>query len=335
MNTKFKKTAVLLVVVITTLSSSLNALAWSSANWKAVDDNGSGGGTGHWSLVDKMSESLFASPSAPNDTDFSTHKDIVAEAAYQTDYLDCMSAETGNTINLSPYHAKAELNGTTTGSKGYALSTVTNQHLKFLYELARRRLVLGSKLDLVSSNYSGDTYYGVTIGQTMKRRIVDDLVELNQELLNQGYDMSKVDHQGYMVLGVYFHLLEDIYAHRAEFTQSMVSNIDAAHINYTGTDTEKRTWLKGKIGTSGIPMIRLKDFLIDSGLSVSYTIGSVTNTVVCADNQAYEDNPFYFSARYTSAVDATNKEIREIMADIDDDNATDFSFPTYSSVHLN
>ena len=336
MITKNKKIICFLVAVITVLSVSMNAFAWTKDMWNTIPDNGSSQGTGHKSMILKIGASIgnvnFKCP-ASTDTDTDNHRNIVAEAARLTDALDCMSAENGNTVNLSPYHAKAQLDGTT-GSSGYSLATVRDQHLKFLYELARRRLVLGSKLDLISSNYTADTYYGVTINLAMKRRIVDDLTVLNAQLVAEGYDMTKVDHQGYMVLGVFFHLLEDIYAHRAKVTKDMVSSTSNANYIKAAdfTSTTVRSNLLTLLSSTSIPMIRLKDYLkSDSSLSASYTNGTMTGLSAAS---AYEDNPFYYSSRYSAAYNATVSQLSKIMADTDSDDATDFSFTTYSNVPL-
>ena len=322
-----------LSIMLSLVSVGNSVFAWSANKWEGVSDNGNGQGTGHQSMINKISDSLFCSPKFPKETDTTTHRAIVAKAAYYTDALTDIMSASANThngkTNYSPYHAKSE----------YSLTEV-KQHAEFLYELARRRLVLGSKLDLESSNYSQtkDNYYGTTIKVATKNRIIDNLKELNAKMIEDGYDMSKVDHQGYMVLGVYFHLLEDIYCHWAKFTSSMVSGINANDINssYASDPTPKTAFnatdLKTKVG-SGIPMIRLKDYLKNDGLTFSYKIGSTTTKVTgLKANQAYEDNPFYYSERYARAFEATKAQLSYIMSD--DGDADDFKFTTYSNVPL-
>lgn len=319
MNTKFKKVVAILVVALTALSLSITSFAWPANKWNSV--NGNGQGTGHKSMIENLSSAKFTCPAAPSDTDYATHKEIVALAAYYTDALDIMDAAATTNGVYSPYHAKTN----------YTLTEV-KQHAKFLYELARRRLVLGKKLDLVSSNYSQTKtyYYDAYIEVDTKNRIIDDLSVLNDELADLGYDMDKIDNQGYMVLGVYFHLLEDIYCHRAILTSSQIDTsgfiIDSSHINYgtsTTTLAQKKTWLKNQIGTSGIPMIRLKDYLLSNGEGEKLlSVPNTTNLVSAAG--AYEDNPFFYASRYAAAYSATNTQLSSIMKDVDD--ACDFSF---------
>lgn len=317
MNCK-KILAISLAIMISSSVCSSTVLAWSDNTWKKVVDNGNGQGTGHKSMILKMSADIFTSPRGKEEDDDENrknHRDIVAEAASLTDKLETMksSADTTDKI-LSPYHAKT----------AYSLDDVTNKHAKFLYELARRRLVAGSKLELDSSKYEGDTYHGANIGLATKRRIIDDLRILNNELVKKGYDMSDVDHQGYMVLGVYLHLIEDIYCHKATFTQERVKDIKAKYIIGNGTSKEKVKWLKDKIG-AGIPITRLNDYLKKE---LSVKIDSQADKIECTPHMAYEDNPFYWSSRYTAAYSATEEQLLAIM------NDEDFTFTTYSDVPL-
>ncbi len=149
--------------------------------------------------------------------------------------------------------------------------------------------------------------------------------------------MTKVDHQCYMVLGVFFHLLEDIYAHRAQVTKDMVNTssnanyIKAADFKSTTERSNLLTYLSNS-STPSIPMIRLKGYLkSDSSLSASYPNGTMTGLSAAS---AYEDNPFYYSSRYSAAYNATVSQLSKIMADTDSDDSADFTFTTYSGVPL-
>ena len=91
--------------------------------------------------------------------------------------------------------------------------------MSFLYELARRRLVRNSPLDMTATNYKGAKYYSVPITLEMKRRIIVDMKTLYGRLTSHyqgtGVNVTSTTVQGYMVQGIMVHLVEDIMAHRA------------------------------------------------------------------------------------------------------------------------
>lgn len=288
------------LVVIMCSSLVNSAFAWPSNQWHSVSDDGYGRGTGHASMIGKIA------------FDTNEHREITQMAARLTDELDCMDAGATTAGIYSPYHAKSE----------YSMDDV-KKHLKFLYELARRRIVLGSQLDLDPSDYKSSSYYGAELDVATKRRIIKDLQEVVKKEKLDGHNMTNVKNQGYMVLGVYFHLLEDTYCHRAKFTSGLVGTIHSDHFTSNG----KNELIKKIASRNGIPMIRLKDYLKDS-FPMSYTVKSETKTVNASKAAAYEDNPFFYTTRYSAAYKATKDQLKNILNDKSSDSSK-FVFNTY------
>lgn len=325
--------------------------SWSSETWKGTNNSM---GTGHYSLMNKLPLSYFGNNSE-NDTEKTINKSIAADAAWRIDILDWTSAssELGKAQRNSngyidtslsghcyaPYHAKAQ----------YDMGEVLN-HMFFLYELARRRLILGSNLNLDPTSYSGDKYYSVYIGQKMKRRIIVDLSAMydHQSIVFGGsIDMNTVRHKGYMVLGVFLHLVQDIQAHRAKVTSQMLygkadgtvyygydtmtnsaadSRICGSNIIGVSSGNFDEYWkLYSKIKADGsIPMNKLKKFL-NENININCN-GSI---YMCSKSQAYEDNPNFYSDRYNSAYTFTQAYINRMYSDT---GATSTQLNTYYAV---
>ena len=305
--------------------------SWSSEAWLGKDESL---GTGHYSLMNKLSISYFGND-YESDTEKTNNRTIAADAARRIDLLEWTSSthDLGNAprnikgyidTSLSghcyaPYHAKAQ----------YDMNEILNQ-MFFLYELARRRLVLGSNLSLDPLSYSGDKYYSVYIGEKMKRRIIVDLSAMyeHQSIIFGGsINMNTVRHKGYMVLGVFLHLVQDIQAHRAKVTHNMLfdkadgtvyygydnmadsaadSKICGANIIGVSSGNYDKYWeLYNKIHSDGsIPMNKLKTFLNNNGIPHT-----------CTRAQAYEDNPNFYRDRYTSAHNFTWAYINRMYND--------------------
>lgn len=262
--------------------------SWTAGKW--LD----GSNTGHEAMVNAMD--FTSSCLRPNtETEGIHNKWIVARAARQTDGIKQLSAaddtyrdangavvakEKGGTRMLSPYHAKSE----------YALSEVLS-HLHFLYELARRRLILRSNLDLNAGNYKGNTYYGVSIPLQTKKRIIADLNVLYKDLetsCKNTINMNTVMAKGFMVLGVFLHLVQDIQAHRAVVKLNMVF-CSSQTADYYTADVMGETISNSRINGTNIlnaatgsylfrifkdqgpmPIIRLKDFLKNDKKKIYY-----------------------------------------------------------------
>lgn len=285
-------------------------------------------GTGHKSLINQMSTNYFGKGSESY-SEKVRNKSIVARAIELTDSLEWLSAtdELGNKERLSsgqidygsskychsPYHAKSQ----------YTLNE-TVEHLKYLYELSRRRLVLNSPLNLKATEYSyTNSYYGVTIDKKIKRRMIVDLSAVYDHLsvwFSNEFSMDTTERKGYMVLGVFLHLVQDMQAHRAIVTKNMLycnndgtvfhgydtftdsgtaSTIDLSNI--AGVKEGKGDWsyynlLFNKINENGgIPIIRLKD-VYKSNFYISLS------KVPVSASQAYEDNPYFYRDRFTTAI---------------------------------
>lgn len=285
-------------------------------------------GTGHKSLINQMSTNYFGKGSESY-SEKVRNKSIVARAIELTDSLEWLSAtdELGNKERLSsgqidygsskychsPYHAKSQ----------YTLNE-TVEHLKYLYELSRRRLVLNSPLNLKATEYSyTNSYYGVTIDKKIKRRMIVDLSAVYDHLsvwFSNEFSMDTTERKGYMVLGVFLHLVQDMQAHRAIVTKNMLycnndgtvfhgydtftdsgtaSTIDLSNI--AGVKEGKGDWsyynlLFNKINKNGgIPIIRLKD-VYKSNFYISLS------KVPVSASQAYEDNPYFYRDRFTTAI---------------------------------
>lgn len=307
--------------------------SWAKDKW---ENNESSIGTGHYTLINNLPLSYF-SMGASDDTDKYHHRWIVADSAYRTDYLNEMKAspitkrnENGEISSsgigqASPYHAKTD----------YSMTVVVKNHLFFLYELARRRLILRSNLDLESINYNGDSYYGVAIPQKMKRRIIVDLKVLYENLkthYGNTISMEDVQHKGYMVLGVFLHLAQDIQAHRAQFTMDMLfaeedgssfyiydsfatnasdCKINGKNVRGVLNGNYDEYWeLYDCVKAGKMPMIRLKDYLNDN-----FTINCKGKSYYVYKASAYEDNPYFYSARYDAALWTSEEYIKRMKSD--------------------
>ena len=325
--------------------------SWHNDTWKDGSPS-----SGHYSIINSMSISYF-SWGASNDTQKTNNKILVAGSANLTDCISSLSAkEEGNAerdvngeivyskgkysqVNpsYSPYHGKSE----------YGIIPVV-QHLSFLYELARRRLVRNSPLDMTATNYKGAKYYSVPIPLEMKRRIIVDMKTLYDRLKNhygpKGIDVTSTTGQGYMVMGVMLHLVQDIQAHRAIVPWDMVfsssdkttegykndvmgllssnSKISYTNIAGSGNNKGKPAMLGAAIKKyDGIPFIRLKDFL---PVTVTVTCGAGSKTYEnCEPAEAYEDNPYFFRKRYFSAVNFSKNYINDMMNDKEADSIRD------------
>lgn len=293
--------------------------SWNSYSWQGID------GTGHFTIINKMPLSCFGKQNE-SDTEKTYHRWIAARASYLTDNLEWLSGshvlgkanrnDAGEIVMdgqefKPPYHA----------SSTYSINEVVSSHLQFLYELARRRIVLGSKLDLVATNYSGNTYYKVGISRKMKRRIIVDLRAVHEHtsvyFQNYPIDMNTAINQGYMVLGVFLHLVGDIQAHRAQIKFDMLfaksdGMIYYGYDNFAASAGESRInglniigmpnnfdtyWeLYNLLKQGPIPMIRLQARLKDS-----FTIGYNGQQYNCTKASAYEDNPYFYSDRFDTA----------------------------------
>lgn len=305
--------------------------SWSTYPWAGELDKG------HYSLTNSLALSYFE---GANTAEQVAYRNIVAEAARMPDILARMSASDGNEgrddygnivpstgIMYSPYHAKTD----------YSLDQV-KQHILFLYELARRRIMLKEAFSETITDYYGDNYKGVAISQKMQRRIVKDIIDMksakgqktdknDSSKIIAEWDMpSKLEKakdktvgKGYMILGVFLHLIQDLQAHRAKFIRNMlfdvhsgfytedsfVDNILGSRINHKNiiNDNLKQSLVITLNSIGWIPMIRLKDYLKDN---ISVTIKGATYNCK-SKNQAYEDNPFYFADRFTVA-EVTSKD---------------------------
>ena len=306
---------------------------------------------GHSWLVNQVPDTYFGS-SSTSLTAKKQNKSIAAQAAVYTDTLDYMeagalgnsnrviasgaptNAAVSSTVfkSLSPYHAKAEANGS-----GYALTTVINSHLKFLYELARRRLVLGSNFDMNPSNYGDGAYYGISIDGPTKRRIIYDLVNDLYPAMCDHFGtavMNSRTSKGWMIMGVCLHLTGDVFAHRASIRKSMVfwGNSDTAtytsmdlgtsmsNSHVLGVHIRNSTGLYNKLNTGPIPAIRLKDYLFTGNTTIEIEGTNFTATPA----QAYEDNPYFFSYRYDATIEATESTLMDMWDDTG--NNTTYTF---------
>lgn len=314
--------------------------SWSSSRWNEETVSG------HYSMINNMELSYF-SVGAANDTQRVYNRGIVASAAYNTDMIEQLSSKgSGN----YPRNANGEVLGKNEGEKCYSPYHAKSQydmtdvlhHLRFLYELARRRLVLNSPLNLTATDYSGNSYYGAVLDQKMKRRIIVDMNVLYQNLAEQ-YRNTQVNinttyGKGYMVLGVFLHLVQDMEAHRAKVSKGMVFSSSSYNSYYTadyfgasmGECRIKGNNIFGNPATgngsyshacmmlyvqltngAAMPVIRLKDYLKNN-------ITIVYNNKVFADqepSQAYEDNPHFASYRFSIAQLHSKSYINQMLAD--------------------
>ena len=154
--------------------------------------------------------------------------------------------------------------------------------------------------------------------------------------------MHTTESQGWMIAGVYLHLLGDIFAHRAKIIKSMAFSENSVNSTYdemtmvpgasgSRIDEEhipgsKRQALYDKLtATGGIPAIRLKDYLFGKDDEQSILYNGTYLSVSAA--QAYEDNPFFYSHRYEASEDATEESLEDMW--LDTGQTTTFSFEDY------
>lgn len=331
--------------------------SWNNDKWENM------GASGHYSMINNMDISYF-SWGASNDTQKTNNRMLVAGAANLTDCIPSLSAsgegnaerdangkitylyradgellrdDQGNPKfkniypNYSPYHGKSQ----------YNMKQVV-QHLSFLYELARRRLALNSAFDMNVGNYKADTYHSIRIDKQTKRRIIADMGTLYQRMKenykDSAADVTTTRGKGYMILGVFLHLVQDIQAHRAIVTRKMVFPTESYKIGYDkdvmGISSEgskinyenivdrgddKNINRAERLDTvlkkyNGIPFIRLKDFIVAHPI---ITVASKTYSK-CSPAGAYEDNPYFFRRRYMSAVSIANDYVNQMIADKQD-----------------
>lgn len=318
---KYQKEAEVKNIVQKTVSDEESFVegSWNSETWQGID------GTGHFTIINKIPLSYFGNNNE-SETEKTYHRWIAARASYLTDKLEWLSGshvlgkanrnDAGEIVMdgqefKPPYHASSK----------YSINEVVSSHLQFLYELARRRIVLGSNLDLVATNYSGDTYYKVSIPRKMKRRIIVDLRAVHEHLSvyfqNYPINMNTATNRGYMVLGVFLHLVADIQAHRAQIKHDMLfaqsdgmvyygydsftasaaeSRINGSNIKGTPNNFDTYWELHNLLKQGPLPMIRLQSRLKDS-----FTIGYNGKQYNCTKASAYEDNPYFYSDRFDTA----------------------------------
>lgn len=313
--------------------------SWSTYPWAGSLD------IGHYSLTNSLAPSYFI---GANTAEQVAYRNIVAEAARMPDILARMSASGGNTgrddygniaastgTMYSPYHAKTQ----------YSLDEV-KQHILFLYELAGRRIMLKEAFSETISDYYGDNYKGVAISQKMQRRIVKDIIDMKSAKGNKKdgngkiiaeWDMpSKLANagnstagKGYMILGVFLHLVQDLQAHRARMVSSMIysngqyskedtfvdsaseSRINTSNIKNASTGSTLMGILTIIGGSTGLPMIRLKDYLKNN-----ITIYVNNQKYELEDNnQAYEDNPYFYAKRFSTAKSFSSSYMTSMLHD--------------------
>lgn len=197
--------------------------------------------------------------------------------------------------------------------------------------------MLNIPMDTTVTNY-GDDYAGVALEKKMQRRIVADILKMKNAKGKNAlaeWDMpsklaaasNSVAAEGYMAFGVFLHLVQDIQAHRARVASNMIyyngtyskkdTFVDSAEESHINTSNIKNasvgSTLNGiltVIGSpTGLPMIRLKDYLIDK-ITIyingePYTFKKEKdekgNVVKNTLNQAYEDNPYFYAYRFSTA----------------------------------
>lgn len=268
-----------------------------------------------WHLLRTKVNSIPLSYFKGSTTDQTAYRNITAEAVIQTDKEYMSATDKGNYGRneygerltkeapkmFSPYHAKSE----------YSLDEV-KQHVLFLYELARRRIILEEPFSTTVSDYNGNSYFNIAIPQKMQRRIVVDLRELKEKVnLASNNNVLGV---GYMIFGVFLHLVQDMQAHRAKVDVSMILKSDGSyydedlfgqyvsenHINGDNFLNKSNKLQDLKIRTQssvGMPMIRLKDYLKEN---VNIVVNGKSYSPISAAG-AYEDNPFFYSDRFSMA----------------------------------
>lgn len=206
--------------------------------------------------------------------------------------------------------------------------------------------MLGETLSFNTDNYSGNAFHKIAIPQKMQRRIVVDLHECMLDTLNRdGFGDGNIE-RGYMVLGVFLHLIQDLQAHRARFLPHMVFTNGPFSSIYTEdvfTSSVSGTRINGNNLSGGIysdigivlntekaiPMIDLKDYL-KSSINI-HCNGNDYNGL--KPGQAYEDNPFFFSDRFTTAKNFSSRYMSEMNADTGE-TTTRTTYFTAASVPL-
>lgn len=297
--------------------------SWSKDTW---ENETRSDGTGHYSMINGLDTGYFARGAADY-TGMVHNRWIVADAAYRVDVLyDFKNDSWVNTVQdknnqYPPYHGNTHY---TTGE----LCAPIN----FLYELSRRRLVLGQQLSMDSSAYNNkDEYKGVYIPVAMKKKMVDDMLSMYNSLRSQYGSLINMDSpysRGYMVLGVLMHALEDFYCHRAKVTWDMISASDDgsvgwydvfgatcndSHINcnnFSGNNWANYWKCIRYIKTyGGIPINNLKAKM-NSVITINCNNRSYTFTN--AANMVYEDNPYFYSNRYAASLYVTKATLQDM-----------------------
>lgn len=318
--------------------------SWSMERW--LDGSAT---SGHYTIINNIPLSYF-SFGAANDTEKTNNRWITAISAQRTDSIKRMSASgTGNSYRnangeiadgttkcYSPYHAKSD----------YTLAQVV-QHLGFLYELARRRLVLNQDITFNVQGYTNNEYYGAKLDNRMIRRIIVDLRELYNNLVSYysgtGVKINSVAGRGYMVLGVFLHLVQDMEAHRAIVSRGIIFSGSGVGSYYTsdksggmmgecringnniygnpdsGTGSYSYTCLTlyNQLLYATMPIIRLKDYLKGKNEDdkTRCTITYQGKTYRCLGAQAYEDNPYFASYRFSFAQNYSQSYIDRMKSD--------------------
>lgn len=251
---------------------------------------------------------------------------IVADTAHLVDILDAFNNKSWTTMvsddnnKYPPYHANTHY---TTGE----LCAPIN----FLYELARRRLVLGEQLSMDSSAYNNkDEYKGVYIPVAMKKKMVDDMFVMYNTLKSHYGTLINMDlpySRGYMVLGALMHMVEDFYCHRAKVTWDMISasadgsigwydvfgtTCNDSHMycgNFSGNNWENyKRCLEYIQAYGGMPINRLKEKM-NSPITIKCNNESYT---LYSPNQVYEDNPYFYSNRYAASLFVTKAVLQDM-----------------------
>lgn len=283
-------------------------------------------GTGHYSMINGLDTGYFARGAADY-TGMVHNRWIVADTAYKVDDLDDFKNKTWTDENSDkndkypPYHANTHY---TTGE----LCAPIN----FLYELSRRRLVLGEQLSMDSSAYNNkNEYKGVYIPVTMKKKMVDNMLAMYNFLKNyygSSINMDSPYSRGYMVLGVLMHTLEDFYCHRAKVTWEMISasndgsvgwydvfgaTCNDSHINcnnFSGNNWANYWKCIRYIKTyGGMPINNLKPKM---NSVITIICNNQSKTFYNKANMVYEDNPFFYSNRYAASLYVTKATLQDM-----------------------
>ncbi len=301
--------------------------SWSKDSWQ---NESSSNGTGHYSMINGLDTEYFAA-GASDYTSKCYNRWIVADSAYRVDTLEQFKPDSevwkkdknlSSNNRYSPYHANTHY------STGELCAPIN-----FLYELARRRIVLGKQLSMNSSSYNNkDEYKGVYIPVDMKKKIVDNMQAMYSNLkahYGSTINMDLPISRGYMVLGVLLHLVEDFYCHRAKVTWDMLSasadgytgwydvfgetcndsHIYCGNLSGNGNDWSNYWRCLNYIKTyGGMPINRLKERL---NSSISINCNNKTYNSL-SGNQAYEDNPFFYSNRYAASLYVTKSVLQDM-----------------------